>query len=297
MSATADLDKRQVRRGFERVAATYEEAAFLAREVGNRMRERLDFLRAVPADILDLGSGMGEGARWLRQRYPGCTVVELDFAYPMLAGARASASWWRRGVQRWKGVAPRICADVEKLPFRDCSFDMVWSNLTLHWVDLRQGLAEAYRVLRPGGVCMFSTLGPDTLKELRASYQQADGFQHVNRFVDMHDIGDMLVESRFADPVMDMEYLQLTYADVGALLRELRAAGARNANAARPPGLSGRQAFGRMRAAYERYREGGRLPVTFEVVYGHAWRPERERTTKSGEAIVNFHPLRGRNGG
>jgi len=292
--AETSLDKRWVRRGFDRNAARYEEANFLAREIGMRMGERLDLLRAAPISALDLGSGTGLGARMLRERYPGCAVAEIDIAFAMLAQAQAGASWWQRTLQRLKRDLPqRVCGDIERLPFRDRSFDMVWSNLVLHWTRVPSVLAEVYRVLRPAGVFMFSTLGPDTLKELRASYGEVDRMGHVNRFVDLHDIGDMVVEARFADPVMDMEYLTLTYEYVDDLLRELRTAGGRNANVDRPVGLSGKRGAARMRAAYEAYRQNGRLPATFEVVYGHAWRPDVERRTASGEAVVEFHPQRG----
>lgn len=289
------LVKRWVRRGFARNAAGYEGANFLAREVGGRMAERLDLLREPPQAVLDLGSGTGLGARTLRARYPSAMLVELDHALEMLRQSAQALSWWQRGLQRMRSDAPmRTCGDAESLPFRDRSFGMVWSNLTLHWTHLASVFKEVRRVLRPGGVFMFSTLGPDTLKELRASYAQADGFDHVNRFVDLHDIGDLLVEARFADPVMDMELLTLTYDDVGTMLRELRAGGARNANVHRPRGLSGRRGHDRMQAAYERLRKDGRLPATFEVIYGHAWRPDRERASSSGEAIVEFHPRKGR---
>ena len=193
-----------------------------------------------------------------------------------------------------KGELPlRICGDIECLPLRDRSFDMVWSNLALHWTHLPSVLAEVYRVLRPGGVFMFSTLGPDTLKELRASYAQVDAFGHVNRFADLHDVGDMLVAARFADPVMDMECLMFTYERIDDLLRELRTGGGRNANVDRPLGLSGKRGYARMREAYEALRREGRVPATFEVVYGHAWRPQSERRTATGDAIVEFHPRRG----
>lgn len=285
------IDKRAVRRGFARNASGYEDANFLAREIEVRMAERLDLLRATPSRVLDLGSGRGSGARMLRDRYPACRVVETDHALPMLRQSNETGSWWQRSLSRLKrDERVRVCADVEQLPFSDRAFDMVWSNLVLHWTGLSRVLPEVYRVLRPGGVFMFSTLGPDTLRELRASYAEADGFDHVNAFVDLHDIGDMLVQTRFGDPVMDMEQLTLTYDSVDALLRELRAGGAGNANAGRPLGLSGRRTLSRMRAAYERLRIDGRVPATFEVVYGHAWRPEQETRTASGEAIIAFRP-------
>lgn len=287
------FDKQSVRRGFERRAVGYGNANFLAREIGTRMEERLDLLRAAPTQALDLGSGIGAGALMLRNRYPGCRVVETDLALLMLLQSGDSGSWWQRGLRRLKrNERTRVCADIEQLPFSERAFDMVWSNLALHWTDLSRSLPEVYRVLRPGGVFMFSTLGPDTLKELRASYAEADGFAHVNPFVDLHDVGDWLVQARFGDPVMDMEQLTLTYPSVEALLGELKAGGGGNANSGRSHGLSGRRGYARMRAAYERFRIDDRLPATFEVVYGHAWRPQSERRTASGESIVAFHPAR-----
>lgn len=286
------VDKRWVRRGFGRSAEQYDSANFLAREIGTRMQERLDLLRAVPERILDLGSGTGWSARLLRQRYPRAELIEIDLALEMLV--RSRGSWWERGWQRLKREdARRVCGDMECLPFRDRTFSMAWSNLALHWASPAAVLAEVHRVLRPGGVFMFSTLGPDTLKELRDSFSQADDHVHVNRFVDLHDIGDALVSGRFADPVMDMEYLTFTYDSLDALLRELRAGGARNANVDRPQGLTGRRSYERMRAAYEAHRRDGRLPATFEIIYGHAWRPDVDQRLPSGEAVVQFHPRSG----
>ncbi|MPZ43899.1 MAG: malonyl-ACP O-methyltransferase BioC [Betaproteobacteria bacterium] len=297
MSEIAHPDKRWLRRRFDRAAPTYEAAAALAHEVAGRMAERLELLRAVPSRVLDAGSGTGHGARLLRRRYPGSVVVEADFSLGMLARSARRAGWWRRGLSRMTGAwEPRVCADVERLPFADASFDMVWSNLALQWLGAQQdALAELYRVLRPGGVCLFSTLGPDTLKELRAAYAQADSYVHVHRFIDLHDYGDMLVHARFADPVMDMEYFALTYPDVQALLRELKAASAGNADPGRRPGLTAKVAVARMEAAYSAYRRDGRVPATFEVIYGHAWRPETSRTAADGRAVVAFHhrPARG----
>jgi malonyl-CoA O-methyltransferase len=256
------------------------------------MGERLDLLRAVPGRVLDLGSGTGYCARALRARYARCSVIELDFSQAMLAQSRRRISWWRRGISLFAGEpAPLICADIEQLPFPDRTFDMIWSNLVLHWLSSpAPTFAEIHRVLRPGGVYLFSTLGPDTLKELRSCYAEVDSRVHVNRFFDLHDLGDMLVNGRFADPVMDMEYLTLTYADARTLMRELKAIGAHNVAAGRNLALSGKRAFATVIEAYERYRREGRLPATFEVVYGHAWRPETDRTTQDGRSVIEFHP-------
>src|SRR2546430_2868953 len=168
-----------------------------------------------------------------------------------------------------KEAAPTfICADIESLPLRGVVFDLVWSNLALVWVnDLPRVLAEFRRVLNVGGLLTFTTLGPDTLKELRAAFVQADGYTHTNRFIDMHDVGDMLVDAGFADPVMDMEQLTLTYSEPRTLLAELKAVGASNATRGRPRGLMGRVRWQRMLAALERLQRAGRIPATFEIIY------------------------------
>lgn len=289
------LPKSAVRRSFDRAAQTYDDAAILAREIGDRMLERLDLLKAVPERLLDLGSGTGYCAQRLRKRYPGCCVVELDFARRMLLRSRSQGAWWRRGFAALSGnQAIAVCADMEALPFAERTFDMVWSNLALHWLDTpQQVFAEAWRVLRPGGVFMFSSLGPDTLQELRTAYAAVDRHVHVNRFMDMHDVGDCLVGARFADPVMDMECVTLSYHSVRALLDELKAAGARNVNSGRNRALSGKARFAACIDAYERLRKGDRLPATFEVVYGQAWKPERTEHRADGRSVIRFHPLRG----
>jgi malonyl-CoA O-methyltransferase len=294
VSRIARPDKRLLRRRFDRAAAGYERSAVLAREIATRMDERLELLRLAPQRVLDVGSGTGFGARLLRARYPGASVIELDLSAAMLRQSQRHAGWLRRSVHRLTGVLePRVCADAERLPFGTAAFDLVWSNLALQWLgEPQDALAELYRVLRPGGACFFSTLGPDTLKELRAAYAQADAGVHVHRFIDLHDYGDMLVHARFADPVMDMEQLTLTYTDVESLLRELTAAGAGNVDPGRGQGLTGRATHARMKQAYEAHRREGRLPATFEVVYGHAWRGQ-SRTAADGRAVIEFHPRRG----
>ncbi len=180
----------------------------------------------------------------------------------------------------------KAAADAVNLPLKTQSTAMVWSNLLLHWLDdPLPALAEAHRVLEVGGLVMFSTLGPDTLKELRSAF--ADGYAHTQRFIDMHDFGDMLVACGFADPVMDMEVLTLTYADFDDMLGELRAAGSGCAMKARRHGLTGRQSWARARAAYERLRSDGKLPATFEIIYGHAWKVQPKQI-QDGRAIIQF---------
>ncbi|MDQ2696375.1 MAG: malonyl-ACP O-methyltransferase BioC [Pseudomonadota bacterium] len=262
------LDKDQVRHAFHRAAPRYDEAAVLQREVGNRMLERLELIRIDPQMIVDVGCGTGVATAALLKRYRRARVIGLDIAPAMLPIARRRAPWLR--------TLHCVCADAEALPLADASCDMIFSNLTLQWcADLDRVFRECRRALKPGGLLLFSTLGPDTLTELRQSWAQADGYNHVNAFIDMHDVGDALVRARLADPVMDVERLTLTYADVYALMRDLKTLGAHNVTAGRARGLTGRRRLEAMGAAYEAFRDrDGRLPATFEVVYGHAWGSE-----------------------
>ena len=301
-SAPLNLDRAQVRRAFERAAATYDGAAVLQREVGQRMAERLGFVRMQPDTILDAGCGTGAALGELHSRYPDARLVGLDLAFNMTLAARdrsaAAAKSARSLLGRVLGsLAPErdlrawcICGDIVSLPIKAASIDLIWSNLTLQWVgDPQKAFAEFRRALRVGGLLSFTTFGPDTLKELRAAFLAADRATHVGRFIDMHDIGDMLVHAGFADPVMDMETLTLTYGDAIDLMRDLKAIGAHNVTAGRPRGLMGRQGWQRMLAALEATRRDGRLPASFEVVYGHAWKAE-PRVTDDGSAIIRVEP-------
>lgn len=289
------VDPAQVRRRFSRVAPVYGQGDFLSREVDRRMQERLDFVRIDPALVLDLGASRGASLPGLAARYPEAGRVAVDFSEQMLQGLAPSATG---GWRRWLGIggkAPQLSplvGDANALPLATRRFGLVWSNLLLHWLnDPLPALREAHRVLEVGGLLMFSALGPDTLKELRGVL--ADGYAHTQRFVDMHDYGDMLVHCGFADPVMDMEVLTLTYDDLDALLGELRAAGSTCAMTARRHGLSGRAMWARARAGYEALRRDGKLPATFEVIYGHAWKGEPKKAD-DGRAIVRFQPGRPR---
>lgn len=286
MSDGFALDKRQVRRSFGRAAATYDQAAVLQREVGTRALERLDLVRISPTVILDAGCGTGFAAPALLRRFPGATVLGLDLALPMLQAARLRVPRWRN----WLGAARQrlVCGDNERLPLRAGAVGMLWSNLAFQWAnDLPRVFSECLRVLQPGGLLTFTTFGPDTLKELRQAFADRDGSVHVNRFVDMHDIGDMLVQAGFADPVMDMEQIVLTYADVESLMRDLKAIGAHNVATGRSRGLTGRGALDELRRRYELLRRDRRLPATFEVVYGHAWKPAA-RLGPGGRPVIDI---------
>ena len=281
------VDRLQVGRRFSRVAESYDQADFFAREVDRRMQERLDYVKVEPKRILDLGCSRGGSFASLAARYPDAQLLGLDIAPAMLQVDHAARPSW----QRWLGLgrqneAQRLAGDAANLPLKSQSTAIVWSNLLLHWLDdPLPALTEAHRVLEVGGLLMFSTLGPDSLKELRIAF--SDGYAHTQRFIDMHDLGDMLVGCGFADPVMDMEVLTLTYDGFNEMLDELRAAGSGCAMKARRHGLTGRQAWERARAAYESQRANGKLPATVEIVYGHAWKVAPKQAA-GGRAIIRF---------
>lgn len=268
------IDKRRARASFERAAPDYDHVAVLQREIADRLLERLDYIRIEPQRILDIGSGTGYVSEALLKRYRRAEVLALDFAHAMLLRARRRGSWWRR---------PRcLCADAEALPLADDSVDLILSSATFQWCnDIERTFAECRRVLRPGGLLLFTSFGPDTLMELRRAWSAVDAHAHVSPFLDMHDLGDALVRARLADPVMDAEHLTLTYTDLTSLMRDLKTLGARNATRERPRGLTSRRQLAALEAAYESERREDRLPATYEVLYGHAWMPEHDSRSAS----------------
>lgn len=296
-AATPFVDRRQVARRFARAAANYPAGDFLAREIDRRMAERLDYVRLTPQRILDLGCSRGGSFAALQARYPAARLHALDLVAPMLQGMAQEPAGWRRWLGRTAPGPVPVQADAQMLPFREASFDLIWSNLLLHWLDHPlPAFREAQRSLSSGGLFMFSTLGPDTLRELRAAF--ADGDAHTQRFTDMHDLGDMLLEAGFADPVVDMETITLTYDTLDALFADLRAAGSSCAMLARRQGVLTPRRLNEVRAAYDSLRKDGKLPATFEVVYGHAWKGEAKavasRGTQGSDKVIRFMPREAR---
>lgn len=283
------VDKPRVRRAFDRAAATYDQYARLQAMVREDMLERLSGIRIEPRAVLDLGCGTGAAMRHLRQLYPRAQILGLDFSQGMLGEARRWRPWMRKPL--W------VCGDMERLPLKSASMDLVFSSLSVQWGnDLAATLAEVRRVLKPGGVLMFSSLGPDTLKELRSAWQSADENQyaHVNMFLDMHDVGDALLRVGLRDPVMDVERMTLKYADVESIMRSLKGIGAQNNMQGRARGLTAKTRLQRLCAGYETRRgEDGLLPVTYEVVHGLAWGGEAGRfyADSAGEVKVPLHSL------
>lgn len=283
------VDTRQVRRNFARAAQSYDAVAVLQREIGGRMLERLDYMKIAPERVLDLGCGTGASLTALSERYPKSHVLGADLSEAMLHAGRG-----QRSRLRWLlpflrgGKSSLVLADALALPFKAGTTGMIWSNLLLHWLDdPLPAFREMHRVLDVGGLLMFSTFGPDTLKELRSCF--ADGYVHTQRFADMHDYGDMLLECGFADPVMDVEVLTLTYSCLEDLFRDLRQSGAGCAMQERRHGLMGKSSWRAACAKYEELVKDGRLPATFEVVYGHAWKAQLKKTP-DGSAIIRFDP-------
>lgn len=286
MQDSYTLDKARIRASFDRAARSYDAAAILQKEVRARMLSRLEYIRITPQMILDAGCGTGHASRALMARYPGSRVIALDIALGMLRQAAAGQPWWKK----WVSLTPsRICADIEQLPLAQNSMDFIWSSLAIQWCnDLDATFAGMARVLRPEGLLMFSTFGPDTLKELRAASAADPDHVHVSRFIDMHDIGDALVRNGFTAPVLDVEHFVLTYDDVLGVMRDLQAIGARNAAQGRRRGLEGKGFLQRLTENYERFRHEGKLPATFEVVYGHAWKSPQSELPQ-GVSPIRIH--------
>ena len=271
-----------MRRAFDRAADTYAAAALLQHEVSARLDEALDVVSVRIDDILDMGCGTGEGFTRLRARYPSADVVAMDLSENMLSHVRKLGHLFYR---------PQcVCADMHDLPFADDSFDLVFSSLALQWSnDPAVVFREVNRVLRPGGLFVFSTFGPDTLKELRSAWSQVDDDVHVNDFTDMHDLGDELLRSVFAEPVMHAEHIVMQYDRMRQLARDLKDIGANVTGSGHRNGLMTPSLLKKLEAAYDAHRDDdGILPATYEVVYGHAWKPASRLDTSPGEVEVRL---------
>ena len=276
------LDKRGVAQAFDQAAAGYEQQAVLQRTVAERMVERLEVVRIKPDWVLDVGGGTGYAARLLSKRYPRARILLLDLSHEMLLEAR-------RRAPRFFSHERYVQGDAEALPLSAASADMIFSSLTLQWCnELDQVFREFRRILKVDGLVMLSTLGPDTLKELRRSWAEVDDDPHVHAFVDMHDLGDALIRAGFSSPVLDVERFTLTYKDLYALMRDLKALGASNRSMARRRGLTGKTSLAKLQQGYEHHRREGLLPATYEVVYGHAWVPEQDTRPQDGSTVATF---------
>ncbi len=285
---TNDTEKQSIQRHFDAKAIRYESSAVLQHQVCNELLQRLDLTRLKPEVILDAGCGTGWGTEGLLKKYRKTKVISLDLSPEMLKQTSKKGGWFRK---------PKLLhADAENIPLPDNSVDLVFSNLMLQWCDYNTVFAEFKRVLKPNGLLMFSTFGPDTLKELKHSWAQVDDGVHVNAFTDMHDLGDALVNVGLAEPVMDMDMMTLTYDDAMGVMNDLRAIGANTV--INKPGSNVRKGLitpsklKRVLQAYESFRQDGQLHATYEVVYGHAWKTEpRKKKMAQGEFSVSIDAI------
>ena len=270
-----------VRRHFSRAAPTYLAAAALQKEVEARLLEQVDLLEQVPHCVLDLGSGPGRAAGTLKKRWPKAQVVAMDLALPMLRQVPDQTRFWR--------PIKRVCADALQLPFKDAQFDFVFSSLCLQWVHpLPQALQEIRRVLKPGGLLVFTTFGPETLVELRDAYLTIGEVPAVSPFAAIQQVGDALQGSGFSRAVLDRDLYRLDYPDLHALMRELQAIGATDARRDRKRGLMGKARWQALQAAYPRHQE--RIVSTWEVFSAMAFRPERDPVRRDGDIVASIDP-------
>lgn len=271
---------------FNTHARTYEQAAKIDHEIGERLFERLQYLKINPRYILDLGCGPGRYSAALKKYYPNAKIVGLDLAFMMLNQAQSRQGWFRK----WSLVN----GDMMHMPFSDGLFDLVFANQVIHWgPSLPKLMAELNRVMNTNACLMFSTLGPDTFFELKKAWSQADSYAHTFDFADMHDLGDILLSEHFEDPVVDMEKLHVHYPSLSKLLHALRAQGVRNTNSGRNPGLTGKKSWQIFASAMDALRiPEGKYPLTYEVVYGHAWKGQQRRVNQGVETIIPIDKLR-----
>jgi len=259
------LDKRITRQHFDRAANSYDASAILQLEIAKRLALRLDYIKLQPQCTLDIGCGTGYVTKDLLKRYPKAKVIALDIAINMINETKKTGGWFRK---------PRlVCADAEQLPLQANSVDLVVSNLMLQWSNnLEKTFIGFESVLAPNGLLLFTTFGPDTLKEMRESWASVDDQPHTSNFVDMHEIGDALLKAGFINPVTDMESITMTYSTVRQLMKDIKNIGATNTENSRSKGLMGKDKLKSFERAYEQYKTlEGLYPATWEIIYGHAW--------------------------
>lgn len=285
--------KQEICNAFNTHAVGYDKVAIVQHEIGTRLMERLDLLKIQPRYVLDLGCGNGMFAAQLKMRYPDAIVIELDMALQMLLNARENQAHLQQNLM--------VNADMMAMPFSSGVFDLVFSNQVIHWATstiekpFLQLLREIYRVMAVDGCFLFSTLGPDTFFELKQAWLSANQFAHVNQFTDMHDIGDDLLAEHYLSPVVDSEHLTLHYASVEQLLQSLKKQGVRNIDSKRNRGLTGKKSWYSFETAMQQFKTSdGYFPLTYEVIYGHAWRGRHVSAVEEGEVFFPINQLRTR---
>ena len=285
------FDRKQVQHSFSRAAEKYDGAAKLQRVIDATLMESLEYVEdpgfygAKPQVIVDAGSGTGASSKLIQAKYPDATVFSVDAAQGMLRFAQPppmSLSERARAIFKKPINRPiPINADVRRLPFADGSVDVIYSNLCLQWVEDLQGVLNGFRrVLKPGGMVLFSTFGPETLIELREAFAQADdAASHVSPFANIQQWGDALVATGFRNPVLDRDVMVEGSESLRDLMKYLKDIGATNALNDRRKTLTGRARFTKATEAYDQWRHpgNGKLPVTWEVIYATAWAPSADQ--------------------
>lgn len=273
------INEGNVRSAFNASAKDYDAFSLLQRTITERLIESFDQIKIKPGAILDLGSGTGFGSRKLKQRFKKAHIYQCDLSDEMLRRSKKQSSYFF-------SKDHFVCANAKQIPLSDNHFDLVFSSLMLQWCsDLDAVFTEVKRLLKPGGVFLFTSFGPDTLKELRDSWSKVDEHVHANAFVDIHDIGDALMRNGLNEPVLSVEHLTLTYDDCKQLMRDLKGIGAQNINSGRRKTLTGKKRLAKMVQYYESYRENNKLPATYEVIYGHAWQPDSNQAKNKSSNI------------
>ncbi|MBF0265408.1 MAG: malonyl-ACP O-methyltransferase BioC [Gammaproteobacteria bacterium] len=308
------IDKNAVQSGFNRAAHSYDSAAFLQQEINERLLERLQWIKQIPGTILDLGTGTGVGCLSLKKLYPKATIVAIDLAEEMLKVARGKEKNSKEEnnsgfINKLKSLSNKnsgkqninyVCADAEHLPFQSNSFDLIFSNLSIQWCEnYPQLFSEFNRILSPNGFLQFSTFGIDTLKELKHSWQSVSTQEHVNDFIDLHDLGDFMLAAGLKDPIVDAEFITIEYNQVNDLIHDLKKIGAQNHLSDRPKALYGKNKFKQMLSNYEQFKSANeKYPATYEVVYGHAWAKDLNlNSEKNKTQFVQFSPAKFSNSG
>ena len=271
-----------IRKAFDKAAPRYDEYAVLQRAVADHLLDTLSLFTISPDTMVDLGAGTGYCAPYLAKRFPKSKLMLCDISYRMLKEAKKKP-------ERWFKPRSYICADINRLPFADASVDLLFSSLSFQWCsNLDLLFEECNRVLSPDGLLVFSSLGPDTLKELRGAFSSQGSATFVHDFIDMHDVGDALIRAGFSAPVLETERLVMTYPTMKAVMQDLRGIGAVNQSTNRRRGLSTRKLFDAAESAYETHRHNGELPATYEVVYAHAFSPNRKDPLQDGSQVASF---------
>jgi malonyl-CoA O-methyltransferase len=281
-SLTPLSDVEAVRKAFDKAAPHYDEYAVLQRNVADHLLDTLTLFTISPEIVVDLGTGTGYCAPPLAKRFPKAKLMLCDISHTMLKQAqkRPARLFNRRSY---------VCADINHLPFAEASVDLLFSSLSFQWCsNLDLLFSECNRVLKPDGLLLFSSLGPDTLKELRTAFSTQGNTAYVHDFVDMHDVGDALIRAGFSAPVLETDRLVMTYPTMKAVMQDLRGIGAVNQSTKRRRGLSTRKLFQLAEEAYETYRHNDTLPATYEVVYAHAFSPTRTDPLQDGSRVATF---------